>query len=143
MKTASCSATIRPYVNAGTPARNPVACSFRKLMNPAASAMTSHFTDALAMSSPGQRVEASISAVGGLTAQLGAAEAGVGDVTEAVIKSPLRLFKGRRFFRRFRRRGRRCRGLFHSRHHVGTKRRRLFAAFDDPLHRAIDRQAND
>src|SRR4051812_30272632 len=88
MKTASWSATMRPYVSAGIPARNPVACSFRKLMNPAASAMTSHFTDAPAMSSTGQRVEASISAVGGLTAQLGAADAGVGDVTEAVIKSP-------------------------------------------------------
>jgi hypothetical protein len=56
-------------------------------MNPAASAMTSHFTDAPAISSTGQRVEASMSAVGGLTAQLGA-DAGVGDITEAVIKSP-------------------------------------------------------
>src|SRR5436190_3855535 len=107
MKTASCNATMRPYVSAGTRARNPVACNFRKLIKPAASAMTSHFTDAPAISSTGQRVEASTSALGGLTAQLAAAAAGVGDVTEAVIKSPPRLFKGNRLGRR--------RGLFQSR----------------------------
>ena len=70
MKTVSCSATRRPYVRAGIPASKPGICSFIELIKPATNEMTSHLTAPAASHRTGPRVDASIKAVGGRTAQL-------------------------------------------------------------------------